>query len=493
MAAKKKDEAAAPLAEPFFDWSLLWSGSWEESKTLHNRGEIKLNFIPPALMFRAEVLDRRTMDFELDDPWGDPDKIITNFLSGLYHKPTGSRFLYGVLDEWGLSARIRNPWIRSAPYAENHKPLIADLKTAASATKEDEVYAYLSTPFMNPLPNVKVRGFASAQTEVENYTPAFSGGLDAVFNKKTHLLLEGFYTGATLEQTKPKTWFSNPPPLPEREFDLYAVGILFNNPLVSVSSDFAYSETFAWGSDMYANLGIRVTPLLSSGRIPRPLSVSFAVDGAGERFVYRDGANHGPGFRTAGKIELKGGRNSLFRASTMVRGPGYEEEFNRSYSTLYYRFPAAGKDSPVVRLTRISLSADRNAVKPQKITDRLTGNLGISVNLPQNSKKSLLAVNFSGFVKGITASEDTPSPYPAFTESHDFDTGGANCELSLSPANFQLKTKWGYTVYAEKDDKWDCSFSAAARFKRGRLSIKASSPDFPEIWDWTISWRLDIK
>jgi hypothetical protein len=483
----------AEANQPVFDWSLLWSGSWENSKTLHNRGEIKLNFFPPGLALRGAVLDRHTMNFELDPPWGDPVNGTTNFTGGLYHKPTGSRLLYGVLDEWGLSARIRNPWIRGAPYVENHKPLMADLKTATSSTKEDEAYLYLSSPIMNLFSDVKLRGFVSTQTTVTEFTPAVSGGLDFSFAKKFSLLFEAFYTGATLPPSKTGSWFSNPPFLPEREFRLYAMGLLFGSPLVSVSSDFAFSETFAWGTDIYCNLGISVTPLLPVGRRERPLSISLAVDGAGERFVYRDGADHGAGFRSAGKIEWKGVRNSLFRINTVLRSPEFGGDFNRSSSGIYYRFPAANRNSPPFRFTRVSLSIDRNAVNPKKISDGLSGNFGISINLPQMAKTGALGVNFSGSIKALTSSAGIPSPYPVAEEPWVFDSAAASCELILSPRIFQFKTKLGYSAYENKDDKWDFSLSGAVRFKHGRLSIKAESPDFYEKWNFTVSWRLEKK
>jgi hypothetical protein len=476
--------------QPSFDWTLLWIGSWEKNKTLHNRGEVKLNFTPFGLMLRGEAIDRHTMNFELDPPWGDPEKGLTHFLGGLYHKPTGSRLLYGVLDEWGLPARIRNPWIRSAPYAENHKPIMSDIKTTVSSTKEDEAYLYLSSPFINLFSTVKIKGFASAQTKTDSFSPDLCMGLDTAFTKNTGLLLEVFYTGATLPPTKNSTWFSNPPPLPEREFKLYAIGLLFKNPLLSVSSDWAYSETFAWGMDVYANLGIRLTPQLSFGAKSRPLSISLAADGAGERFVYRDGINHGEGFRSAGKIEWKGPKNSLFKADTILRGPCFGEAFNRSSSDLYYRFQAH-RDSFPVRLTKISFSTDRNAVNPQKIIDGYRGNLSFSIVLPK-VKASSLGVALSGSVKGFSSSE-TPSPYPISFDSWVFNTAGANCELSWSPLNLQFKSKVGYDWYANKDDNCDISLYAALRFKHGRLSMKAESPDFPEKWNWTVSWRLEKK
>jgi len=480
-----------------FNWSLFWSGSWEDSKTLNNRGEVKLNLLAPALMIRGGVLDRRPLNFELAPPrgdswkaiWGESEKQITNFTGGLYHKPTGSRLLYGVLDEWGLPARIRNPWIRSAPFAENHKPEIADLKTAASSTKEDEAYLYLSSPFLNLPRNVKMRGFVSAQTEVENLSPSFGGGLDFSFPKKNGLLLETFFTQAELPAEKSGSWFSDPPPLPERDFRLSAAGLLFNSPNFSVSADWAYSETFALGNDIYGSLGVTLTPRVPFGAKERPLSVSFAADGAGERFTFRDGANHGAGFRSAGKIEWKGTGGSLLRANTTLRAPDFGGAFNRSSSGLLYRYPARTKKSSAFRLTRISLSADRNAENLKKIADSFSGNLGVSLFLPKMAKIGSVGINFSGSIKGL-ASDENPSPYP-WIEGQDFDAAGCACEFTLSPRNFQIKSKIGYSIFAKKDEIWDFSISAAARFKHGRLSIKAAFPDSSEKWNLTVSWRIE--
>ena len=490
-----------------FNWSLLWSGSWEESRTLHNRGEIKLNILPFDLLVRAQILDRRPLNFELDSPWGDPEKQITHYTGGLYHTPTGSRLLYGVLDEWGLPARIRNPWIRSPPYAENHSPIIADIKTAASSTKEDEIYLYLSSPLLEVFPNVRMRGFVSAQAEIDDFTehglspevsPAFSGGLDFTFintslpraqanRASSRLLLETFYTGETLPPKTISTWFSYPPPLPEREFQLYAFALLFTNPAFSISSDFAMSETFAWGTDIYANIGVSFSPSLTIGTRARPLLVSFAVDGSGERFVNRDGANLNEGFRCAAKIEWRSRYNSLLRLSSVLRGPGPGEDFNRSSTGFFYRFPAAARgDNSFFRLTRISFSADRNAVNPEKINDSYSGSLGLRIN-------NVLGVNLSGSVKGLAASEDSPVPFPIADESWKWDSTSASCEFIWSPGIYQFRLKTGNTLTAGKDEKWDFSVSASARFKQGRLSFKLAYPDFPNKWNCTVSWRLEIR
>jgi hypothetical protein len=487
---------------PFFNWSLLASGSLEEVSpsggTLHNRGEFKLNFLPAGLTLRGEILDRRKLNFSPDLPLSDPNKQVTNFLGALYHKPTGSRLLYGALDEWGLSARIRNPWIRSPPYAENHKPLIADLKTAASSTKNDEAYLYLSSPQISIFPNVKMRGFVTAQTEIEEFKGSLAGGVDFTLPNKTGVLLETFYTTATLPETKNNSWFTYPPPLPERDFKLYAAGLLFHNQFISAGGDLAVSETFAWGTDIYGNIGISLTPLLPFTDRKRPLLISFAADGAGERFTFRDGAAHGAGFRGAGKIEWKGRRTSLLRLNTVLRSQGIGEYFYRSSTGFYYRFPAKKRfDDSVFRFTRISFTADRNSEKLQKISDKFTGHLGISLNLQKLKIKSPLGVNFSGSIAALTAAESIPSPYPVPENSWNYNSAGINCEFVWSPLFLQFKSRLGYTNEVEKEaeneEKWDFSVSSTARFKNGRLSLKAASPDFPEKWNFTISWRLEIK
>ena len=492
-------------APQVISWSLLATGSWEEGKTrgeglLYNRGDIKLNFLSLGITLRGEILDRRPLDFGLDSEqklvsFGDSEKWTTNYLFGIYHNPTGSRILFGVLDEWGLSARIRNPWIRSPPYSENHKPLIADLKTSVSVTKNDEIYIYLSSPFLDIAKNVRFRGFVSAQTEIEEFKPALSGGMEIVLPNKTGILFEAFFTEAILPPTKNSSWFTYPPPLPERDFKLYAAGLLFHNQLLSVSSDWALSETFAWGTDVYGNFGITLSPLLSSGRISRPLSISFAADGSGERFIYRDGANHGEGFRTAAKIEWKGGYSSLLRFNTTVRAPALGEGFNRSSTGFYYRFPAkkSGKANPFpVQITRISISADRNAVNLLKINDKFSGYVGFSFNLSKFAISTPFSLNVSGSISGLSESEVSVSPYPFLKESWIYDNAGISWEFIWSPLNYQFRSKIGFTDYQKKEDTlWDFSFSAAVRFKNGRLSVKMASPDFPEKWNMTVSWRLE--
>ncbi|MCL2801666.1 MAG: hypothetical protein FWD28_07920 [Treponema sp.] len=507
---------AQDTQEPFCEWSILWNGSWEKTssillnRTFHNNGEIKLNILPMGLLFRAQVLDRRTFNFDIPDPLLNPIREVTNFTGGLYHTPTGSRALFGVIYESGLPARIRNPWIRSPPYPENHRPITANLRTEASSTREDEAYLYLSTPLTELFPNVNLRCFGSAQMTVNGESLpeagiAYSGGLDFKFGKRTNLLIEVFYTEKTLPPSKINTWFAGfreQPVLPEREFRLYAAGFLFKNQLFSVSSDFAVSETFARGTDIYANLGLSLSL--------KPFFISFAADGAGQRFVYRDGAGNREGFRSAFQVEWRGRYSALFRIDTVLRSPGFNEDLNlnsiesfndlfnfsdftkgftQSSAGIYYRAPSARSDY-LFRLTGLSLYANRNASNPLKINDYFTGTIGTNVSLKQLGIDSPLRINLRGTVNFLTQSEN-PSPFPVPDNPWVWDSAAISCEFVWSYGIFQIRSRTGYTCFAEKDEKWDFSISTLFRFKQGRLSLKAESDNFPEKWNWSISWRIE--
>jgi hypothetical protein len=499
---------AIPADRPRFGWKLLGTGSWEEGRHLNNRGDLRLSFPVPGLVIRAEIIDKRPLNPRASPPLNGFSQGLTNYGAGLYHKPTGSRLLYGILDEGGLSARLRNPWGRALPFAENHQPLMADLKTAVSSTGEPETYLYLGSPGLIIFPSgagggIKLRGFALAQID-RKIQPGFGGGIEALFGQRIEIRLDGFSTQKTLPPRSSSAWFSLSPPLPEREFRLHGLGLLLNAPPVTFSSDWALSETFAGSRDIYGNLGFRFARPLSAGR--GRWTLSLAADGAGSRFTGRDGSGPGAGFRGGGKFEWQGRRSSLLRFQTSLRAPGFGEAFNRSASSLSWRLPAPGKTGGgPFRLTRLSLGADRNASDSEKILDSLSLGLGFSLNPRLWGKaasasaggsgffKAPLGLSFSGSLKGLAAAEGRrPAPYPLPQYPYVFDSAGAAGELSWSPGIFQFRTKLGYEA-KKAEGVFEMSVSAAARFGPGRFSFKLSSPDFPGEWNYTLAWRMEKK
>jgi len=507
---------------PMFTWNLLWTGSWEESRNLHNRGDFRLDLARQGLSLRGQVLDRRPLGFESDQPWADFSESTAGGVSlGLYHRTTDSRLLYGILHEQGLPVRIRSPWSRSAPYAENRRATLADLRTTSSTTRVPEAYMRLSSPHFTffeggILPEMSLRGFASAQISSEGtLRPAFSGGLDTFFGT-TAVLLEGFFTTTELSAREGSTWFSDPPSLPDREFRLAAAAIMIRTPYVLFASDLAWSWAFAYGRGFYGNAAVRFGPPLSGTARAGPWFLSLAAEGMGERYVDRDGAIIGGGFRTAGRIERRGPRSSLFRADTSLRSPCLDSPFDRSSTGVSYRFPTPSARAVAdgifpLRISRVSLNVHRNASNLARIQDSVDGTLGLSLNPPpillpptlrttfsnRNARNQVarvypLGINLSASIHGQDSASEVPAPYPFFTSGREFSSARIGCELLWSPGIFQIRTRWSYTTYSDKDGGLDGSFSVAVRFRRGRFSARVAWPDFPERRNYTLSWRMEM-
>ena len=473
-----------------WDWNLLWgasqNGQWKEgaySGDLSNRLDFRLH-LPWKLSLRTQLIDRR--------PFGEESGLFSPG-GGIYHGPTGSRFLYGVQDEYGLSARIRNVWAKGMPFAEARRPSSRDLKTGISSTKRPETSLYLGSPELWIF-----RGFASLGMD-EDLNPALGTGLEARWDANT-LALEGFYTGAVLSPRSASSWFSLAPPLPERDFRVFALCLIFNSPFLALSSDWAYSETFAYGRDMYGNLGLRLGDLSSVQS--RHWRLSLAVDGAGGRFVGSDGGAPGAGFRAAARLERRGAGSSLFRLGTTMRSPGWGEGFERTSSQVYYRFPLNARIRALpLRLSRLFLTLNRDARDREKTSDRAEAGLALVTGT--------LGWTFTGQIgRQIGVADDSglnPFPLPdLFSQEGPLSTRLSG-ELSWSPRKglaekipgaLRLKTKLTYSAGGDKAGLWEPSFYASLGGKLGRFSFKITPPEIQEdqttdTWKYSLSWRLE--
>lgn len=463
-----KPQALFEKIDPY--WNLLWSGSWKIGENLINRGDLRVHIPWQNLTLRAQLIDKRPLDFGSDTCWEDFTQGNMAFSGGLYHKKTGSRLLYGILEEWGLPARLRKPWSSSVPFAEQHKPSISDLKTAPSATQKPETYLYLGSPQLGMF-----KGFASAVLD-DQVDPAFTGGLTVQLNKKNALWLEGFYTQRELPPRNHTSWFSETPPLPERDFHLYALGLGYQGPWLGIAADGAYSDTFAYGRDLYGNLGIRIGN--------RPWQVSLAAEGAGSRYVGRDGSAAEAGFRLGARLGIYGKKSHLFRMGMDLRSGGLGEPFERSSTRIYYHFPRDFGALPV-QFSQVSLALTRNASNRAKIEDKIAGSFGLQWGGLQGI--------FSGSLTGISSGETPPGPFSFPEDTLQFKAAQVSGFLSYQFSIFQFKTKLGYTVKKDKEPVWDTALQVTVRGKPGWFSLKISAPDFPHTWNYGLSWRLNKK
>ena len=528
-ATKTSPNKSAPLLVPEF----LSAGAWESRHNLTNRLDFKVTIPKANLALRAEVLDRRPAtsfavlgeSFEEENENG---KTITQPGLALYHLSTLSRLLYGVLDTYGLPARIRNVWIRGAPYAESRTESSAELKIAPSSTAMPQVYACLDSNGFSLGPG-RIRGFASfaINTGSENRIPAVDAGLGYEWGRG-EFALEGFYTQRKLPERKSTTWFNEKPALPARDTRLFAGSASFIVPVFALTADLAFSETFAFGKDYYGSLGLRFGN--------KPWRFSLAHDAAGSRYVDSSGGNPGAGFRTAARLERWGKKTGLFRLTALFRGPGPDEgftkalgegdftgiiqSFNRMSGELYYRFPVnSGKDTSSFSFTRFSFSIGRDSRNEKKVLDSggtmAAFKLG-PVNSISEGKFSLFNRNkstgieeagcqfnsfklsqyfswtiYSPIVRKPPAKSSMPeeNSVPGAKPTGTEEKSGSGKKSSFT---VQFSTRVSYEKTINKEGIWGTSFSASFRTRKNRLTIKAATSNFPQKWEYTVSWRLQF-
>ncbi|MDR2702490.1 MAG: hypothetical protein LBB72_08675 [Spirochaetaceae bacterium] len=533
---------------------LLWSGSWESRHNLANRLDFNLTAPDVHLAFRLQLLDRRPAsgfrDFAESFGGETAGKTITQPGLGLYHLTTGSRLLYGTLDSYGLPARIRNVWIRGAPYAESRAHSEADLKTAPASTAATQGYVFLGSPDL-PLGQGTFHGFGSitvndvpalgnpAENDPSDKAPALNLGLEYSLGKG-NFRLEGFYTGQTLPERKSSTWFNEKPALPKRDTRLFAGAAAFSVPAFALAADLAWSETFAFGRDYYGNVGMRFGD--------KPWRFSLAMDAAGSRYVDNAGNNPGAGTRAAARLERRGKKSGLFRLAALVRGPGpaqgtvqalttgdfaaFAEGINRMSGELYYRPPESSVSFGLGRFpfsqftfSRFSVSIEQDARNEKKVLNSAGATAAFKLG-PVNSvsEGKITGINHkaSAGMKGsgyefdsyrLTQSFSCTINTSTFNNSIIINTsasrkdsaekepgnsvpklGGAKPSVKgkKTPLSVQFSARAGYEKTAGKDGGWDTSFSASVRSKKNRLTVKAAAPAFSRKWEYTISWRMQL-
>jgi hypothetical protein len=456
------EEPGKAGSKKLFTFSLFESGSWADGGNLTNRLDLRL-YAPFGLTLRTQAADRR-----LAPPWEHTDSGVTALGAAIYHKGTGSRLLYGLVETAGLPNRTRRVWSRSAPWFEAHNLSTADLRTTAGDAAESAAYIEVSSPasrLFNGGFSVRLDGNADA---------VFTGRGGARLPRNSSVRLEGLIAKRMLDEQGMSQWFSAKPYLPERKVGFYAISAVFTNPYISFAGDFARSEVFAWGTDVYANVALRAGW--------RQWRVSVAADGAGERFSGSDGTGTGAGFRTAAKFEWEGSRNMLFRANSVLRSAAWQKPFDRSATGLYFRPPQNKRK--FVRLSRISLEFERDAQKPESITD------GINIDA------ALVAGPFRPSF-GIAAKQHTTAkpgdyiiPFPVYTAKHRFDTikfsGAVSCRISFVALNGTI----AYTVTDGKEPLFTSSVGASVSGKLGRIGLKLNNNVKTGDWSYTFSWRL---
>jgi hypothetical protein len=481
--------------------SLLFAGFWESGGNLSERAQIMLEMPASGLGFRIQYTDRRkASSWDAFTESFDKNSLAA-FSGGIYHKPTGSRFLYGMITTSGLSARITNPRLKGVPFEESRVASQSELKTESSSTALPTFYLHLASSELglgsgdSSKLRLKVFGAVSLESEGEPGSTlsfsfgksAFTAGTTVSFSRSSWARLETYYTEGTIPPRTPSTWFSSKPALPERDFRVYAGSVVLHFPRFGFAVDGAWSETFAYGKGFYSNLGLRFGD--------RPWRLSLAADGSGSRYTGPDGSENGAEFRFAARLERRGKRSSLFRFEALARAAETEDNVpggfwelaetpNRYSFGVYYR-PQVGGGSFAVRSFSFSLKKD------SRIPGKESAGAEALVSL------RLFQLGFDSRIS-VSGLEENSKENQALQETvkfghYRFDSLRLHENLVWSRGFFQCKAGFGYTAEMKTTGlktSWDASLAITFKGKHGWFSLKASTPNFPGDWEYTLSWLV---
>ncbi|MDR2842429.1 MAG: hypothetical protein LBV52_04440 [Spirochaetaceae bacterium] len=453
-----------------FAFDLLESGLWEDRGDFGNRLNAVL-YAPLNFSLRAQFIDRRPA---ANDEFFDGK---TFFGAGLYRKE--SRLLYGQLEVWGLAARTKNVWAHSQPWYLSHKMSGADLKTTFSNGANDFYFNLASPPIKlfgeNSFLKKELAFSANASVIVDNeYNVLFQGGSIFTFGKTNNLRFECLWIEKTLAEQKQTSWFSEKPYLMERKMQFYALNLVFSSRYVGFSADFAKSAAFSFGEDIYANTAITIGS--------KVWKISFAVDGAGNRYLASDGSVTGAGFRSAGKFEWFGDRNMQVALSTSLRSNGIDKALDRSNTKINYHFPII--KGYFITPSLVSAEFERNAASKESITD----NIGTRFALNAGPLRASLKLDFSFLTSA--RSGDLIIPYPNIKDEHCLDFFKTTLDVSLPIFAFTFRPSISYKTQPNKDSSFDAALSASATGKFGRLTFKVSGIEEREYY---LSWTLRVR
>jgi hypothetical protein len=446
---------ALPLGAEAIDFRLLWSGSWEWEKNLVNRGEFYLDF-PYGLTLRAQALDKRRTA-----SWEDFAAGVFSPGGGLYHKPTGSRLIYGYIEEWGLPARLRNPSARSLPKAHTRAASSGDLRSEIAVTKSPDLYLYLGSP---PIGEFKVYGTVKAglASLSDTWFPDLGLGAEGLFSWGA-LRFEAFSAGSRLPPRNQDAWFSSAPPLQERDFRLYAGAFSLKSPFLDFAADAAVSDTFAFGKGCYGNASL--------GFHQGAWRLSLAADSVYGRYSDRDGYAPDEFLRMGAAFENKLKRGGLFRVNIETKASSlFLDDFVKSSGEIYWRLSASPE---LFALRRVSLSLVSNGE-----TDSMT----LSLAAQGGPVTAALSAAYQW------KAGERAFPCPDFSAIDGWDSVTLRASLSAPLGHFTVGLRGVWEGFPGKDSAWEAHTWLQAKFKPFRVRLNLGwANDAPT---GSLSWQV---
>ncbi|MDR0910148.1 MAG: hypothetical protein LBM77_10330 [Spirochaetaceae bacterium] len=447
------------------DTSLLMQGSWAWDKKMENRldGSLEMSGIKGRLLLN----DARPSAFWEKTTW-ESGAGQSGLGLGLYHRGSGSRLLYGALNNAGLPARLANPFSGNVHWASSYKATESELKKEASR-KETEIYGLFSSPWWTLPQDIKIMGFAQIQTEFEQRI-SYDAGSELIFSdakgRRQHLGIEFFNQFSTLEALKATGWFSKTYPLPQRRSNIYGGHAFYLFPGLEIQADGAISETEFWGRGCFGSTAVEFNSKLAPF-IPWNWKLHLAIEGINDHFTDAKGKSGKGGIRGGLKYEHLLKKSETYRADIQFHWKANEDSLKIKTNAVY-RFPSnvyLGLFHPV----QIGLSYDSGTEAKEQST--IAGHFNFLIK-PLSTK--LYAAYAPAF--------ESPSSEKGFFKT------GCNLKLNLKP----LYLTFG-TGYHTKDGV-DTSLGITYKKPHWTLGAKAGC-NWPlegttPKWSVNLNWRV---
>lgn len=446
---------------------LTVSGDWREGEQIDQRFGLSLVDTLPGLTLRALYVERRP-----------PDDNYTHssagaLRAGLYHSNTGSRLLFGPLQETGLASRIRDPWGKGLPYAEHHQPRIGELSSYAGPDAPNTTYVLIGTHLKAPLRIYGAASLSESDMIIANLGLRFSGLPSILF------AVEGTYLANTLDELTSSAWFSDQGPLPERLLRISGLRASLLTPTLSLAGDLAYSYAENQGRGFYGNFALT----LGRGQ----LSLGLCTEIVSDLFTDPEGLCAPEGFRWGVKIVGRPSRSRTLTLEGLFRSPSFIEpvagtEFLAAYGAA---------EAPRIRLPVLSslrLSGKRDLFSELFCRDEISGTLSLRWGWMRISPFSKVK-----FIRSLLPGQSRPSPFPLADGGLRQAERSFGSSLLLQFGLLDLGARLERTIEARSESQWTASATASLQIWSGRLGISYTLPNTDAAWELGISFRKTVR
>ncbi|TCW60973.1 hypothetical protein [Treponema sp. J25] len=249
-AAPKGKATTIQEASPFIDFHVKSRGAITTNGTMQQQFDLATQIRPISFLSRG-------IFFYTWSDWTVPQEVTIPIPNvGLFHGPTGSRFLFGNCTIQGLESRITNPMGKDLTGPFSYRSSTAILATSPSSSGKEEWYGKIVVPLGS-----FVEGTSFVHIDAQNFPwGTYGTGVSFLLPQHQTFAIEGLYYRGTVEAPTATTWFSAVPLLPAHPFEVWAGTLWYRGTAGSGGLSLAYSSTYFGETGWYMHGAVRYAP-----------------------------------------------------------------------------------------------------------------------------------------------------------------------------------------------------------------------------------------